>query len=624
VSVTIGDLDGDGAPEIVVGNQTSASIMLKKNNGSGGFDAVPVTLPVEGAPWSLALADMNMDGRVDVVAAIQNYDKLSVLIQGQDVFGPDQDFPTAGGPSSLVLRDVSGDGHLDVLASCLLGDKVSVLLGDGAGGLATKIDYTTGRGPFSLNVADATGDDVDDIVVANSGDDSFSVLAGDGAGTFAPKVDVLNGGADLGGIVVGDLSGDGEPDVAHSNPTTSSVTVRLGNGSGAFVTNNTFGTTTGPFDIKIAHMNGDTLPDLVVMNGSGFVSRLLGTGGGNFGIAEGSSATQPSGLAVDDLNADGKTDVVVAGIPGVATVRIGNGAGGYVIFYEFPIHSPADGVAIADLDGDGRRDLVFGTQGLNTSYLLGDGKGLFGQPILIPGQTTTLDVTVGDLDEDGRADLALARYDLAQVSVRFGRARTRTSLAVSPIQVALGAALTLTATVTVPPPAQENPPAGLVRFYDGHTSLGTAPVGGGGVATLVLPTSLPWGRSYRAAYSGDEEHLGSHSESVEGTTYIETVGVPGGGGPGGTPSFALEAVRPNPVPAARGAITVRFALPSDEPARIELFDVRGRRVAGREVGAMGAGVHSADLVPDATLRPGVYLVRLTGSPGIRTSRAVIL
>ena len=176
----------------------------------------------------------------------------------------------------------------------------------------------------------------------------------------------------------------------------------------------------------------------------------------------------------------------------------------------------------------------------------------------------------------------------------------------------------------VPPPLQESAPSGRVRFFDGHTSLGTAPVGGGGVATLVLPASLPWGRSYRAAYAGDGLHLGSISESVEGMTYLANVGVPGDVLPGTAVAFALEPVRPTPVSARRGAITVRFALPSDEPARIELFDVRGRRVAAQEVGAMGAGAHSADLVPAAAFVPGVYLVRLTGSLGVRTVRAVVL
>ena len=87
-------------------------------------------------------------------------------------------------------------------------------------------------------------------------------------------------------------------------------------------------------------------------------------------------------------------------------------------------------------------------------------------------------------------------------------------------------------------------------------------------------------------------------------------------------AFALEGVRPNPTTASRMAVT--FALPTDVDARLELIDVRGRVIASRDVGALGAGRHVVDLARERRLAAGVYLVRLTQGGQQRTTRAVVL
>jgi hypothetical protein len=87
-------------------------------------------------------------------------------------------------------------------------------------------------------------------------------------------------------------------------------------------------------------------------------------------------------------------------------------------------------------------------------------------------------------------------------------------------------------------------------------------------------------------------------------------------------SFALSGVRPNP--AAAGRLWVRFALSTAEPAALELYDVSGRRVESRNVGALGAGEHELRLDSGAPLTPGVYLLRLTQGIRSLTARAVVV
>jgi hypothetical protein len=88
------------------------------------------------------------------------------------------------------------------------------------------------------------------------------------------------------------------------------------------------------------------------------------------------------------------------------------------------------------------------------------------------------------------------------------------------------------------------------------------------------------------------------------------------------PALALEGILPNP--AVNGRFSVAFALPTNEPARLELLDVTGRRVASREVGSLGPGRHQLALDSGAHLPPGVYLVRLVQAQTTRTARVVVI
>ena len=86
-------------------------------------------------------------------------------------------------------------------------------------------------------------------------------------------------------------------------------------------------------------------------------------------------------------------------------------------------------------------------------------------------------------------------------------------------------------------------------------------------------------------------------------------------------TFALEGARPNPV---LDRLTVRFALPDAAPARLELFDLAGRRVTAREVGSLGPGEHAVELGRAAGIPAGIYLVRLTQAARAQTARVVVI
>ncbi|HTO92468.1 MAG TPA: T9SS type A sorting domain-containing protein, partial [Candidatus Sulfotelmatobacter sp.] len=87
-------------------------------------------------------------------------------------------------------------------------------------------------------------------------------------------------------------------------------------------------------------------------------------------------------------------------------------------------------------------------------------------------------------------------------------------------------------------------------------------------------------------------------------------------------SFALAGLMPNP---GRGdRLTVAFSLASAEPARLELYDVSGRRVSARDVGTLGAGYHVIGLAQGHRLAAGLYVMRLTQGARVATVRAAVV
>jgi hypothetical protein len=185
----VGDLNNDGWPDLVATATAtgpsrreqlpfSRALTLLLADGKAGF--APRQLPLRtGEPWFAAIADLNRDGKADIVATHHNQGALTVMIgDGRGGFTEANGSPFNFGGSlyHLIIADVDHDATMDVVATS--GDSLRVLLGDGRGAFKAATSVPIGPGAWRMAAADLNGDGAIDVVTSNSDSNSLSVLLG--------------------------------------------------------------------------------------------------------------------------------------------------------------------------------------------------------------------------------------------------------------------------------------------------------------------------------------------------------------------------------------------------------------------------------------------------------------
>jgi hypothetical protein len=311
-SIAIADFNGDGSNDMAGPSGSSVSIFL--GHGDGTF-ASATTFPLgQSSAVYVATADLNGDGKADLLTCEQGSFSLSVLLgNGDGTFGAPVVYTTTSGVGKFVkVADFNGDGHSDALVS---GTGIYVRLGNGDGTFGPRQDVSisgcSGNEPM---IADFNGDGRMDLAAPNPCPfGRASVVLGNGDGTFGPVADYpLPGLPEFG--ATGDLNGDGRPDLAVVNEG-GTLSVLLGNGDGTFAPRTDTVISSETFGVKIADFNADGLPDIAV---AGFdvdiLFLLAGHGDGTFEPALGypTGGRHPYDLFVGDLNRDGRPDVMTS------------------------------------------------------------------------------------------------------------------------------------------------------------------------------------------------------------------------------------------------------------------------------------------------------------------------
>ncbi|TRX37096.1 FG-GAP-like repeat-containing protein [Flavobacterium restrictum] len=348
-SVAIGDLDGDGKPDLAVIDGESKFIAIYRNtatsgNVNSGSFAPKVVFATGDYSRSIAIGDLDGDGKPDLAIANPNNSTVSVLRNTAtsgaittSSFAAKVDFTTGKNPYSVAIGDLDGDGKMDLAVANLGSNTVSLYRNKSSVGVinsssfSTKVDFVMGTYPYSVAIGDLDSDGKPDLAVANYSSSNVSVLrntATSGALTtssFATKVDFSTGSSSQ-SVAIGDLDGDGKPDLAVAN--SYSISVLRNTATSGTITTNSFAykvdfTTdyvSSLQSVAIGDFDGDSKPDLAVVDLSSSTVSVLRNNATSGAITISSFASKvdfatgkyPRSVAIGDLDGDGRPDLAVS------------------------------------------------------------------------------------------------------------------------------------------------------------------------------------------------------------------------------------------------------------------------------------------------------------------------
>lgn len=284
------DLNGDNYDDIVVVNagerSNSVSVFLNIMLDSEPAFTSKTDFPVGDNPVYVAIADINMDGKKDIISANGNTNNVSVLINETDnntlipSFSSKYDFSTGNRPVSVVVADINDDSKPDLVTSNYYGESASVLLnitetGNSTPEFSQKTDLMIGTGPTEITAPDLNKDGKPDIAVVNMNTNTISIFINStSSGAVSPEFiekAVFNTGNNPVSIFSSDINGDGKQDLVTANFTGKSISVLINttdnySNKPTFADKKDFTTSGNGHAVSGGDLNKDGKPDLAVAN----------------------------------------------------------------------------------------------------------------------------------------------------------------------------------------------------------------------------------------------------------------------------------------------------------------------------------------------------------------------
>lgn len=556
-SVAVADVNNDGRPDLIVGNDSGVTVLL--GNGNGTFQAATSYGLNGNLATGVAVGDLNGDGYPDIAIASRYSESVFVLLNnGDGTFKNTVGYKSGGAfGTSVAIADLNGDGHADIIVTslcqsliasdCDLGI-VGVLLGKGNGDFLPVTAYaTSGFYAYSVAIADLNGDGIPDLAIANecvqyekqciiSG--PVSVMLGNGDGTLQDPVEYGTGGEFPCSVAIADFNGDGYPDLAVVNEN-DEVGILLGNGDGTFQSATSYASGGyGATSVAIGDLNGDGKMDLAVTSdfnnsvnyGVGTVGVLAGNGDGTFQSAVQFLTTEyvSDAIVIADVNGDGKPDMLVADYC-ETELNCNNLEGNVGVFLNNSTSSTSTTLTTSLNPSIYGQKVTFTATVTPTGSIPPTGKVTFSWSgyvldTVALNSSGVATFTISDLNADAYPMVATYKGDAnnlgstsAIVTQVVNQTTSSATLTSSPNPSSVGQNVTFTAKITSPTVTAKGP----VTFTVGKTVLGTMELNSG-KATLTT-SSLPSGSStVTATYQGDSNIQGSSASVVQVVGESET------------------------------------------------------------------------------------------------------
>jgi hypothetical protein len=413
-AVVIGDINSDGRNDAVV---VSSFLVLNTNglcvftqNESGTLNPA-VIYSCSSYPSSLAIGDLNSDGKADVAVANSDLNNIGVFMQNNTgTLDAQVLYPVGVQPDSIKIGDVNGDGKNDVIASNAMSNYISVLIQAG-GVLAAQATYSVNSyGDNKIDIGDMNNDGLSDVVLMRgrkSGIENIAVFPQNGSGTLDTPVYHSVSGSDtrVYGMAVGSINGDTLADVVTDFSLNTEPYISV------FIQGNTDSLDTSPVDytaynspssVAISDISGDGKDDVVILHDKQGkmsiykqnTSSVL-SGYGSYSLPY-SGSYNPHSIALGDINSDSVCEILIADEDYGLIVMRQIYCFSFVAFPASIVPNKAsDVISVHLLNGDSEKASTFsGTVTLSSS----SSAGRFSINSSLWSDTTIIALTDGDAD----------------------------------------------------------------------------------------------------------------------------------------------------------------------------------------------------------------------------------
>ncbi|MCB9938905.1 MAG: VCBS repeat-containing protein [Planctomycetaceae bacterium] len=436
-AIQAADFNRDGVPDVIAVGGSPAGLVVATGRPSGGYDeerfvGLDQCLQAE----DLRVGDFNNDGNADAATVCHLSSQVQVVLgAGDGTFGEPMRMDLNGGqlPRSLAVADFDLDGNLDLVTANVGSADASVLFGIGDGSFSNAINLylPTGTYVYSVAAGDMDGDGSPDIAVVDYSDESVvSVFYSNSDQTFELQPSFPLGGSRVVRVVATDVDQDGLQDLVTANIGSSDISILLGTSNREFQIAKRvwLGASVYPVDVVASDLDLDGHMDLAALSRfQGDISVSMGKGDleftrvGSFGGSP-NTTQHPGRMAAVDLDQNGTKDLLVTN-DSIATAFLATRGGefGFPLVDSLPSGESPVAVAVADFNSDGIPDVATATRD-GVAVAFGGGGGSFGDVLHLkmPLSVGTQDIAAIDLNHDMRMDLVVVQGERDSVSIYLG------------------------------------------------------------------------------------------------------------------------------------------------------------------------------------------------------------